>query len=330
MNTSSFARRLGAAAAAAALVVGLVGCGGQQKTEKGSSTGGRLTIATGNTTGVYYIMGGGLAKLISTKLDGYKATAEATKASKENVERVVAGQNDIAFSLADTASDAVTGKNSFSAKQPVKALLRIYNNTTQVLVRSDSGINTIADMKGKSVSTGSPNSGTELMATRLLEVNGLAPSDVAQKKASLPETVDGMKDGSIKAMFWSGGLPTAGVKDLFASLGNKVRFLPLTAELPKLQSKYGDAYQSTTIAPTAYGTQAAVESISVPNVLVVHEDMSDDLAYKLVKLIITDSEELAKVHPEAKNITVDTAAKTGEIPLHPGAKKALTELGAAT
>lgn len=322
-------RKLRWAAGVLAVAMSLTACGGQQDTGGDTASGGRLTIATGNTTGVYYILGGGLASVISSDLKGYKATAEATKASKENVERVVAGQNDIAFSLADTAADAVKGEHSFDSKQPVKALLRIYNNTTQVLVRADSGIKSIKDMKGKSISTGSPNSGTELIATRLLEANDLKVTDLKQKKASLPETVEGMKDGSIQGMFWSGGLPTAGVKDLFASMGKKAAFLPLDAELPKLQAKYGDAYLPGAVPPAAYGTGGAeVNTILVPNVLVVSDKMSDELAGKLVQLIFDKQKELAAVHKEAGNISLDLAAETGDIPLHPGAKKALAELGA--
>ncbi|HEV7755411.1 MAG TPA: TAXI family TRAP transporter solute-binding subunit [Mycobacteriales bacterium] len=310
------------------LALGLAACGGQRK-ETSPGAGGRLTIATGNTTGVYYLLGGGIAKIISSDLDGYRATAEATKASKENVERVVSGQNDIAFSLADTAADAVEGAHSFTAKQPVRALMRIYDNTTHVIVRTDSGITSVAGLKGRSVSTGSPNSGTELIATRLLEANGLGVADIEQKKASLPETVEGMKDGSIQGMVWSGGLPTAGVKDLVASLGaGKVRFLDLTRELPALQAKYGDAYQAGTIPAGAYGTRGDVRTIVVPNLLVVGDTMSDDLAGKLVRLIFEQKKELEKIHPEAKNITLDRAAKTGDVPLHPGADKVLTELGA--
>jgi hypothetical protein len=311
-----------------ALALGLTACGGQRK-ESSPGSGGRLTIATGNTTGVYYLLGGGIAKIISSDLPGYRATAESTKASKENVERVVSGQNDLAFSLADTAADAVGGVHSFTAKQPVSALMRIYDNTTHVIVRADSGITSIAGMRGRSVSTGSPNSGTELIATRLLEANGLTVGDVRQKKASLPETVEGMKDGSIQGMVWSGGLPTAGVKDLVASLGaGRLRFLDLTRELPALQAKYGDAYQAGTIPASAYGTRAAVRTIVVPNLLLVGNTMSDDLAGKLARLIFDKKAELEKIHPEAKNITLERAAKTGDVPLHPGAEKVLTELGA--
>lgn len=327
MNTTPPSLRV--AAGLLAVAIGLTACGGQRDSGSDPGTGGRLTIATGNTTGVYYILGGGLAKVVSSDLDGYKATAEATKASKENVERVVAGQNDLAFSLADTAADAAKGEHSFTEKQPIKALLRIYDNTTQVVVRTDSGISSIKDMKGKSVSTGSPNSGTELIATRLLEADGLTVGDLKQKKASLPETVEGLKDGSIQAMFWSGGLPTGGVKDLFASQGGKVRFLDLSSSLPKLVDKYGDAYRAGTVPAAAYGTPGETSTIVVANVLVVSDKMSDDLAGKLVKLIFDQQDELVKIHPEAKNIKLETAAKTGDIPLHPGSKAQLEKLGAA-
>jgi TRAP transporter TAXI family solute receptor len=310
-----------------ALTLALTGCGGQRE-ESSPGSGGRLTIATGNTTGVYYILGGGIAKVISSDLEGYRATAEATKASKENIDRVVSGQNDIAFSLADTASDAALGVHTYTEEQPVRALLRIYPNTTHVVARTDSGIRSVADLRGKSVSTGSPGSGTEVIATRLLAANGLTPADVEQKKASLPETVDGMKDGSIDAMVWSGGLPTAGVKDLVASLGDRVRFLDLSTELPILQREYGDAYQAGAIPPGAYGTKGTVRTIVVPNLLVVGEDMDDELAADLVRLIFEKKAELAKIHPEAQNITLETAARTGDVRLHPGAEKALAELGA--
>lgn len=164
-------RRLPAAVVALAAAVSLVACGGQRDQEGGAagSDGGRLTIATGNTTGVYYQLGGALASVISSKVEGYRATASETGASVQNVQGLVAGNYDIAFSLGDTAADAVKGQASFKTPQDVVALTRLYPNYTQVAVRASSGITKIADMKGKRVSTGSPNSGTEVIARRLLE-----------------------------------------------------------------------------------------------------------------------------------------------------------------
>jgi hypothetical protein len=307
--------------ATVATVLALTACGGERQ-DSSSGEGGRLSIATGNTTGVYYQMGGGLARLIGQNLSGYSATAEATGASVENIRRVVNGDSDIAFTLADTAGDAAEGKGSFDSPQPIRALARIYTNYTQVLVRSDAGITSVEQMKGKTVSTGSPNSGTEVIAERLLTAAGVDPAaGIKRQKLSLPETVQGMKDGTIQAMFWSGGLPTAGVTDLVTSLKGQVRFLDLTPYLSKLQSQYGPVYQAATIAPAVYKQAAPAPTIGVPNMLVVKDSMSDDLAFKLTELLFTKQAELAKVHPEAKNIKRELATQTDPVQLHPGAKR---------
>lgn len=282
---------------------------------------GRLSVATGNTTGVYYILGGGIANVLTQELEGTEATAEATNASAENIRLVCAGQSDIGFTLADTAADAVGGKAGFEGDpQSVQALARIYSNFTQVFVRADSGIASIADMAGKTVSTGSPNSGTEVIALRLLEVNDLAAADVEQARLGLPETVQGMKDGSIDAMVWSGGLPTGGITDLVTSLGEDVTMLPLDSELSKMQEAFGESYTAGTVPADTYGLPEDVETIAVPNLLVVSDAMPEDVAMNVTRTIFENLEALAQVHPEAKNISPDTATDTGEVPLHPGAQ----------
>jgi TRAP transporter TAXI family solute receptor len=304
--------------AAAAML--LAACGGERG--GGGGDGGRLSIATGNTTGVYYQLGGGLARLIGQYVPGYTATAEATGASVENIKRVVSGDSDIAFTLADTAGDAATGKNSFDSPQPIRALARIYTNYTQVVVRADAGIASVEDLRGKTVSTGSPNSGTEVIALRLLRAAGLDPDkDVKRQKLSLPETVQGMKDGSIQALVWSGGLPTSGITDLTTSLKTQARFLDLSSSLPKLQARYGPVYQAATIGRTVYEQGMPVPTIGVPNLLVVKDTMREDLAFKLTQLLFAHRDELIKVHPEAKNITREAATETDPVQLHPGAKR---------
>lgn len=312
----------------------LAACGGQRRPEgsggpSGAAQGGRITIATGNTTGVYYQLGGGLAQLIDKNISGYKATASETGASVQNVQGIVAGNYQVAFSLMDTASDAVEGKGSFTSPQPIEALTRLYANYTQVLVRTDSGINSVADMKGKRVSTGSPNSGTEVIARRLLTAAGLDPAkDVQAQRLGLPETQDGIKDGTIDAMFWSGGLPTGGITDVTTSLKGKVKFLDLSSLLSPLQSAHGPIYEAGAIPAATYAQPADVPTIVVPNVLVVKKGFDAGLAEQLVKLIYDQKAELEKVNAAAKGISLDTARKTDPIPLNPGAAKALEGLGA--
>ncbi|MBA3799430.1 MAG: TAXI family TRAP transporter solute-binding subunit [Geodermatophilaceae bacterium] len=289
---------------------------------------GRLSIATGNTTGVYYILGGGIAQVLTDNVDGIEATAEATNASAENIRFVCAGDSDIGFTLADTAADAVNGAASFEdAAQPVQALARIYSNYTQVFARTDAGIDSVADMAGKRVSTGSPNSGTELIALRLLEANELTPDDIEQQSLGLPESVQGMKDGTIDALVWSGGLPTGGITDLTTSLGDDVTALPLTEELSFLQETYGEAYTEGSIPAEAYGLDEDIPTIVVPNLLVVSDAMSEDLAYEITKAIFENLDTLASVHPEAENISLDTATETDPVEIHPGAQRYYDEQG---
>ncbi|HEY0470373.1 MAG TPA: TAXI family TRAP transporter solute-binding subunit [Kribbella sp.] len=322
-------RRLSAAVVALAAVVSLVACGGQRQPEAGKAgtNGGRLTIATGNTTGVYYQLGGALASVISSKVDGYRATASETGASVQNVQGLVAGNYDIAFSLGDTAADAVKGEHSFKSPQDVVALTRLYPNYTQVAVRASAGITKIADLKGKRVSTGSPNSGTEVIARRLLEAAGLdASRDVTAQRLGLPESVDAMKSGSLDALVWSGGLPTGGITDLTTSLGKGVKLIPITDLLPALQKTYGTVYAEGAIPAASYKQPADVATIIVPNVLLVRKDMSDELAEKLTKVIYENKGALVQVNAAAKGITLENAAKTDPVPLHPGAKKAIDSM----
>ena len=300
-------------------------CGGKQDDE-GGGTSRRLSIATGNTTGVYYQLGGAYARVISRTTD-HKTTASETGASVQNIRLITAGKQDIAFSLLDTAADAVNGTGAFDGDpQPIEALAALYPNVTQVVVREDSGIDTIADMKGKRVSTGSPQSGTEVIADRLLRAAGLDPrKDVKRQRLALDKTVEAMKDGSIDALFWSGGLPTPGIKDLFTARKGEVRLLDVGRFLPQLNRQYGDFYEPGAIPAGTYGADRA-GSIRVTNVLLVKKGFDPALAGQLVRVLFDHRSDLEAASPAAKDIRIQTATQTRPVPLNAGAAKALKAL----
>jgi uncharacterized protein len=322
---------------AMALIAGLIvaGCGGKRTDDQSAgpqaggditceAADGRITIATGNATGVYFALGGGLAQLISnnTKL---RATAAETGASVQNIEQLVAGDYDVAFSLADTAADAVQGKAAFEGKPAkVKALANLYLNYTHVIVRTESGIHSVADMRGKRISTGSPKSGTEVIANRLLQSAGLDPGkDIQAQRLDLTKTVDGMKDGSIDGMVWSGGLPTAGITDLTTTLGDRVTFIDITPQLDAMK-KINPVYEKGTIPAATYKLSTGDNpTIVVPNFLLVRDDFPAGNACAITKLIFDKKAELESVHAAAKEISPDKAKDTDPVELHPGAAKAL-------
>jgi TRAP transporter TAXI family solute receptor len=316
--------------ALAGVVALAAGCGGEGSgsgAEEGG--GGRLSIATGGTSGVYFVYGGGLAKVISSNLEGYKATAETTSASVDNLILIGDGGSDVAFTLGDTMLDAVEGREAFKEPVPVRALAQIYDNYTQVVAKAGSGIKTIEDLKGKRVSVGAPNSGTEVIADRVFEAAGMDPKgDIKRQGLGVEESVQAMKDGSIDAFFWSGGLPTGAITDLVTS--DKITLLDTTVYTDKLVEKFGEVYRDETIPKGTYkGVDKDVPTIAVPNYLVVSEKMDEQLAFDLTKLLFDRKDDLVAVHPEAKNLDPQTGAEViAPIELHPGAKRYFDEAGA--
>jgi TRAP transporter TAXI family solute receptor len=293
---------------------GLAGCG--------SGQGQRLSIATGGSGGVYFVYGGGLAEQIGEHLDGYQATAEVTSASVDNMYLIADGKSDLAFALADTAADAVRGSDTFDGeKVPAQALARLYNNLTQVATVKGKGIASVEDLRGRRVSVGSPGSGTEVIALRVLEAAGLDPDhDIGRQQLGVGESVQAVKDGALDAFFWSGGVPTSAVTDLATS--RELVLLPTDQYVGKLKERYGDFYAAAEIEAGGYeGVEAPVKVVAVPNYLVVNRSMDPELAYRLTKLLFDQKKALVEAHPAARRLELKTAPEVAPLELHPGAKR---------
>ena len=294
----------------------------------------RLSIATGNTGGVYYPYGGGLARVISQSIPRVDATAEVTAASVDNLKLIQLGKADIAFVLTDTLDDAIHGRGPFS-KMPVKAqtLAVLYPNYTQVATIEGKGINRLADLRGRIVSTGAPGSGTEVIAFRVLRAAGLDPDkDIRRQGLTVNASVDALKDGKIDAFFWSGGLPTASLLDLASTIGITAKLLGNDEALPKLQEQFTPGLYFRLVIPkgTYPGVNYDSGSVGVANALVVKDTMSDELAYELTKVLFDRQPDLAAIHPEAKKLRLDTAVVGSPAPFHPGAIRYYEERGAWT
>lgn len=289
----------------------------------------RLSIATGGTGGVYYPYGGGLANILSDNLDDVQVTAEVTAASVDNMLLIESGDADMAFVLGDTAYDAVQGNEPFEDPVDALSLATLYNNYTHLVTTDGSEINSIADLRGKRVSTGSPGSGTEVIANRLLEAAGLDPEeDIDRDQLGASESAGAIKDRRLDAYFWSGGLPTGSITDLGATPNIDLKLVSNADLVTNLQEQYGDFYSSAEIPGGTYpGQDEAVEVIVVPNVLVVPASMDEQLAYDIVSVMFQHQEELVAVHPEAQNLTLENASSGSPIPYHPAAIRYYQENG---
>ena len=290
-----------------------------------------ISIATGGTGGVYYPMGGGMAAVLSKYVDGMQATAEVTGGSVANLQLIGTGKPYIALSMNDAALDALKGQGKFQGKPvPVRTLMILYPNRMHVVTIEGTGINTIKDLKGKRVSTGSGGSATEVMAFRVIEAAGLdKDSDMRRERLGVAESVNALKDRKIDAFFWVGGLPTAAVTDLANSPGVKIKMIDHAELVPAMNKKYGNLYVRDTIAKSVYnGMEKDNQQATVMNILVANENMDDKTAYNIVKAIFDHRDELIRVHKEAENFKLENQKKEASpLPWHAGAIKYFSEKG---
>jgi uncharacterized protein len=286
-----------------------------------------VTIATGGTGGVYFIYGGGLASLLGKWIPGVEATAEATAASVDNMRLLEAKRATLAFSLADTAFDALKGQGRFTSAVPVRALAVLYNNYTHIVALDGSGINTVADLRSKRVSTGAAGSGTEIIAARVLEAAGMKLTDVRQERLGVAESAAALKDRKIDAFIWSGGIPTAAVVDLANTPGIKLKLVNSSDLTTKMRRQYGSFYFNLKIPKDVYKTDAEANVIGVANILATRADADVNLMYRITKAMFENRAELGAIHPEAKKLNLEDATDSSPVPFHIGAVRYFAEKG---
>ena len=295
----------------------------------GAATAQYLSLATGGTGGVYYPYGGGLAELINQYVEGASATAEVTGASVENMALIAQGQSDLAIGLADTVYGAYAGEIDPFTSRPVesaRALASIYPNAVQIVTLDGSGIDSLSDLEGKRVSVGAPGSGTEVNAQQVLNANGITYDDIEEQRLNFNETADALRDGDIDAGFWSVGPPTSSILNLAAT--RDINLVGLTEEEIAAAQEEQPVFAPYTISEGTYEGVDAVDTISIPNVLVVDASMDEELAYQITKAMFEHVDELIAIHPAANDTTVEFALSSTPIPLHPGAIRYYEEVGA--
>ena len=283
-------------------------------------TGKTLNIVTGGTGAVYIVYGAGLAELLNKKL-GTAASAQSTTASVDNMKLIRDGKADVAFTLADTAFDAVNGKGSFASPEKpsdAKALAVLYSNLTHLVVKESSGINAVPDLKGKRVSMGSAGSGTEIIANRTLEAYGMDPAaDISRERLGAQDSANALRDGKIDAFFFSGGLPVPAILDL--GTGTKIKMLDLADSISKMTAKYGSFYFPIKIPKSSYNTAADVTVSGVANLLVVPSSFDPALGRAILATMFDNKADLVKVHSAANDLSLDSAVVGSPIDYHQGA-----------
>lgn len=282
-----------------------------------------LTIATGGTSGIYHGYGQALAAQLSDQY-GIEVEVLSTGGSVDNLQLVADGTADVAFSAADAVADAVDGEGAFSDPVEVKALARVYDDFAHLVVPADSPVEEITDLRGLRVSVGAPRSGTSLIAGRVLEAAGVPIDDLRVTELGITESIDALEHGSLDAVFWSGGLRTPGIVGLSQDM--PVRLIPLGDVVDGLRTQYGHGYRHGVVPEGVYGVADDVETLAVPNVLVVGPGIPDGVAHGLVQTLFETRSEISALVPSAALLDRSRAIYTEPAELQAGALRYYQEV----
>jgi len=286
-----------------------------------------INILTGGTSGVYYPLGVALSKVFSDKVQGSRPSVQATKASVENLTLLQQGKGEIGFTLGDSLAMGWAGDEEAGFKSKLdklRGVTAIYPNYIQIVASKESGIKTLADLKGKRLSVGAPKSGTELNARAILHGTGLTYKDLG-KVEYLPfgESVELMKNRQLDATLQSAGLGVSSIRDLATSVPIVVVEIPAA-----VVDKVGTPYVKVSIPANTYeGQTTAVPTAAVVNYLVTHSGVKDETVYQMTKSIYESLPDLAAAHAAARDIKLDSALSGMPVPMHPGAQRYFDEKG---
>jgi hypothetical protein len=287
-----------------------------------------IVILTGSTSGVYYPLGNAISNIFMKSIPGARSSVQVTRGSVENLNILQTGDGELAFSLGDSVSAAWKGNAESGFSTPLgklRGVAAIYRNYIQIVVSEASGIKTLADLKGKRVSVGPKQSGTELNARAIFAAAGVQYQDFARTDYfPFGQSAKMIEKGELDVTLQSAGLGVDSIRQLSTAVPIRLLAVP-----NNIVTKIGDAAYVPSVIParTYEGQSTDVETATVVNFLVTREGLSDDTVYAMTKAIFTNLNQLAQTHPAARGITVKDAASGMPLPLHAGAERYYREIG---
>ncbi len=296
-----------------ALVLALAAAGGCGRPRPAIE---QLTIAAGPPGSVYH----SLAKVLAQAAEeewGLSTHILHSSESVDNLRYVGEGRAELGFATVDTCVLARQGDYPFPSGQQVQALAGLFENYLHIVVRADSDIQEVTRLAGRAIATGPGDSDTSFIAIRVLDAARLEP--IHGIELSIPDACKALARKEIDVFFALGGVPLPELVDLAKQM--PIRLLTVPSELIELQDFYGWSYLSRTIQPGIYQLKSEVQTISIPNVLVVHEELPEMTAYRLTELLFSVKQRLAQAHPQVSRLDERSALATYSVPLHEGAAR---------
>ncbi|MFI5680766.1 TAXI family TRAP transporter solute-binding subunit [Streptomyces cellulosae] len=286
--------------------------------------GGTIKFSTGTRAGVYQKYGKMLSDAFAKDMPDLKVRLKDSGGSQANVRRVANGEADFTIAAADAVETYELEKGA--GADQLRGVARLYDDYVQLVVPRDSSIRSVAQLKGKRVAIGPPDSGVRLIADRVLKAANInAQKDITPFPDGIDSGPDGLKRGDFDAFFWSSGLPTEGLVNLSKTFA--FRFVPIGTDLvTKLHDQGGASsyYRATNMPASAYPSVqkgSTVATIAVSNLLITRADMDPRLTEWLTRTVIRSRDHIGDRVHSAQLVDVRTAIYTDPLPLHDGARR---------
>ena len=292
-----------------------------------SCGGGKLFMATGSETGTYYAFGIAFTQVLKDKA-GVEIGVQSTGASKANIQLIDSGDVNLAIVQNDVMDYAYNGTNTFADEGAITsfaAICTMYPETIQIVAKT--GINSIADLKGKVVSVGDVGSGTEFNAAQIFEAYGMTFDDIQKQNLGFTDSADKFKDGQLDAFFCTAGAPTVAITELATSTDFTILSID-AAELAWLQENYGYYTEYKMPAGTVYeNIKEDVTTVAVMATLICDADLDEETVYNITKGIYENLPDITTAHAKGAELVLEKATDGISTPMHPGAVKYFTEKG---
>jgi len=324
-----------AIAVTAAAALTLSACGGDDESAEGEAATGdedsytnELTFGTGSTAGTYFPLGDELAAIYQENIDDVSVTAIETGGSADNLGGIFQEEMQLGLTQNDTAQSGVNGEIEDldgMALDNFGWISNLYPEAAHIIVREDSGIESIEDLEGQTIAVGDAGSGTRAISDAILAAHGIEEGDYTAEVADFGSSTDMLADSQIDASIFVVGTPVAGLTQLAAS--TDVRLLGIEDDMTEAISGESGA-ESYDISADAYDfLDEDVTTVSVFAALVASTtQVSEDLAYDITAATFENADDITLEVGE--NITEENALTgIGDVPLHPGAERYFEEQG---
>lgn len=288
-----------------------------------------INVGTAPAGGAFFVVGTALAEVLAAASGdrNWQVTPEGTSGSQENIRRLTQGDLDFALSNSAITYFAVRGGEGWDREYPMRTVMTLAPNVALFITTANSGVKTIADLKGRRVVIGPAGAGFEYFVTPILEAHGVRYEDFTALNATQAASVDMLSDGSAAAVFIGGAIPTASITQAAATMD--LHFIPFDeAARARLSEEYLFFAPATIPADTYRGQTADFAGLDVGSMhFITAADQDEDLVYEVTRMLWEQREAVTQKHPAGRAINAKNVIRDTGTPFHPGAIRFYRDIG---